>query len=174
MFDFEGNEEYQMVLLEKPRTLEVLLAKRKKLNLLRRGGKENPIVMKEKEDLKVDLDEDSEEDPKEDPEEDPEEDPKESEPIDEETEIQEEPIVREMKIQQDNEVIEVSPECKSYFEEFGNIKRKRNLICSRPLRPRPCKKEKDLPFDSKVIAKPLELVVEEMRMVSTNRKLERS
>ncbi|KAF3453192.1 hypothetical protein FNV43_RR03630 [Rhamnella rubrinervis] len=78
---------------------------------------------------------------------------------------------QEIKVHEDNEMIEDSPECKSYFEEFGSIKRKRNVIRSRPIRPRSCKKEKDLPFASKMVVKPLELVIEEMGTSSTNKKL---
>ncbi|KAF3455445.1 hypothetical protein FNV43_RR00072 [Rhamnella rubrinervis] len=156
MSDSEGNEEYQRVMLEKPRTLEALLAKRNRLNMLQKGGKENPIVI---------------EDPEENPEEDLEEYPKESEPVDEEIEIQEESNIRETEVQQENEVIGDSSECKRYFEEFGNIKRKRNVIRSRPIRPRSCKKEQDLPFASKVVIKPLELVIEKMGTVSAKKKL---
>ncbi|KAF3455916.1 hypothetical protein FNV43_RR00559 [Rhamnella rubrinervis] len=84
MSDSEGNEEYQRVMLEKPRTLEALLAKRNKVNMFQKGGKENPIVI-----------EDLEEDPKEDSEEYPEE----SEPVDEEIEIREEPNIRKTEVQ---------------------------------------------------------------------------
>ncbi|KAF3443582.1 hypothetical protein FNV43_RR13270 [Rhamnella rubrinervis] len=160
MSDSEENEEYQRIMLEKPRTLQALLAKRNKLNMLQKGGKENPIVIG-----------DPEEDQEEDPEEDPEEYPEESEPVDEEIEIREEPNIRKTEVQQENEVIEDSPECKRYFEEFGSIKRKRNMIRPRPIRPRSCKKEQDLPFASKVVIKPLGLVIEEMGTASINKKL---
>ncbi|KAF3443636.1 hypothetical protein FNV43_RR13326 [Rhamnella rubrinervis] len=78
---------------------------------------------------------------------------------------------QEIKVYDDNEVIENSLKYKCYFEEFESIKRKRNVIRSRPIRPRSYKKEKDLPFASKVVVEPPELMVKELGMASENTKL---
>ncbi|KAF3443082.1 hypothetical protein FNV43_RR17003 [Rhamnella rubrinervis] len=76
----------------------------------------------------------TEKDPKEDPKEDPED---ESEPVDEKIEILEyEPEVEGDGKQEDSSVIEDFPERKEFFRRFGNKKRKRNVIRSRPFRPR--------------------------------------
>ncbi|KAF3451311.1 hypothetical protein FNV43_RR07406 [Rhamnella rubrinervis] len=101
MSHFEGNEEHHKVLLEKPRTY--LLTKRKNLNMLQKGGKENLIVIEEIEDpveLKNDVKERFEKELEKYMEEYSEKDLKESEQIEEEIEIREqEPIFRETEVQ---------------------------------------------------------------------------
>ena len=74
------------------------------------------------------------------------------------------------KVQNDDLVIEDSLKSKNYFEEFRNNKRKRNLIHSRPLRPRSCKKDKELPFASVVVPKPPRLKYDKIEAVYVPKK----
>ena len=70
-------------------------------------------------------------------------------------------INEENVAQEEDSLIEDSPESFSYFETFGNKKRKRNIVRKRPLRPRSCKKEKDFPFASRMVCKPVRLELDE-------------
>ena len=72
---------------------------------------------------------------------------------------------------EDNSVIEDSPESRDFFEMFGSRKRKKNVVRSRPFRPRICKKEKDLPFATKVVPKPVGLKFDELEVKSVPKRL---
>ncbi|KAF3449839.1 hypothetical protein FNV43_RR05918 [Rhamnella rubrinervis] len=101
------------------------------------------------------LDSFTEEDPEEDPEE-------ESEPVNEEIEILEyEPEMERGGKQKDSSVIKDSPKSREFFRRFGNKKRKRNVIRSRPYRPRTCKQKREIPYVTEVVPKPKGLGIDE-------------
>ncbi|KAF3434600.1 hypothetical protein FNV43_RR21685 [Rhamnella rubrinervis] len=102
-------------------------------------------------------------------EEDPEE---ENEPVDEKIEILEyEPEMEGGGKQKDSSVIEDSPESREFFRRFGNKKRKRNVIRSRPFRPRTCKQKREIPYITEVVPKPIGLGIDESEVESVPRRL---
>ena len=50
-------------------------------------------------------------------------------------------------------------------------KRKQNVICSRPIRLRSCKKKEDYPFATELVPKPMRLGFEELEVESILRRL---
>ena len=73
--------------------------------------------------------------------------------------------------QEEDSVIEDSPENREYFEMFGSKKRKRNVVCRRPFRPRSCKKEEVFPFATKVVPEPVRLEFDELEVESVPQRL---
>ena len=147
-------KKYYRLLAKRPRSLEELSKKWQRLALLKLGCQENPIEVYSSE-------EDLEEDPEDEPEDYLE------EPSSDDIELANE----ENQAQKEDSVIKDFPESREYFEMFGSKKRKRNVICSRPSRPRSCKKEEVFPLATKVAPKPVRLEYDEMEVESVPQRL---
>ena len=65
------------------------------------------------------------------------------------------------RVYEDDSVIENCSKSKDFFEMFGSRKRKKNVVRSRPIRPRSCKKKKDISFPTKMVHKPARLEFDE-------------
>ena len=146
-------EDYNRVLAEKPRTIRDLPKRMKLLAQLSAKIEEEPVETGTSEYPIELISSEEEEDPEEYPTEDFEKVMSEkSESVDEEIEIlEDEPIDEGNKVQEDNSLIKDSPESRVFFERFENKKRKKNVIRSRPIRPRSCKKKEDYPFATKLV-----------------------
>ena len=166
-------EDYSRVLAEKPKTIRDLQKRMKLLAPLSASIEEEPVETGTSENPIELISSEEEEDPEEYPAEDFEKVMSEkSESVDEEIEIlEDEPIDEGNKVQEDNSLIEDSPESRVFFERFGNKKRKKNMIRSRLIRPRSCKKKEDYPFATELVPKPMRLGFEELEVASIPRRL---
>ena len=166
-------EDYNRVLAEKPRTIRDLPKRMKLLAQLSAKIEEEPVETGTSENPIELISSEEEEDPEEYPAEDSKKDMSEkSESVDEKIEILEDELIDEgNKVQEDNSLIEDSPESRIFFERFGNKKRKKNMIRSRPIRPRSCKKKKDYPFATEIVPKPVRLGFDELEVESVTRRL---
>ena len=68
-------------------------------------------------------------------------------------------------------MVKDSPESRKSFGMFRSKKRKRNVVCSRPFRPRSYKMGGGFPFASKVVPKPVGLEYDEIEVESVPQRL---
>ena len=166
-------EDYNRVLAEKPRIIRDLPKRMKLLAQLSAKIEEQPVeISTSKYPIEL-ISSEEEEDPEEYPAADSDKVMSEkSESVDEEIKIlEDEPLDEGNKVQEDNSLIEDSPESRVFFERFGHKKRKKNVIRSRPIRPRSFKKKEDYPFATELVPKPMRLGFEELEVESIPRRL---